>query len=350
MTIAGFGQFILVLAAILCSFAILADILAAWKKNTMLAACGRYATIGVLVCLTSAVITLLVLLLNDDFTADYVAQHSSRRLPVLYKISAFWAGSEGALLLWLWLQVGFVSVVFFKNRPDALAFSSRGRSIANFVSAFFLQALIHDRQPFATLAVTPGDGIAGSESLVNPAIVLSLPFFFVGFAALIIPFAWSFGFFKSDPDTHVKTMLSGARGWSLCAWGFLTVGIVLGVWGRYMEFGASSGQMWDSVFNLPLITWFFAMLMVVCYRVYRSRASFGVLASMMSIFTYTLCVYGVFLTRFVYNYNAVDSADVAHGRFFVVLLIHIWAIAAMMLLRGHFRKNKSLEIKVNQDY
>lgn len=340
MTIADFGRFVLVTAAGLCTFAILADLLAAWRKNTLLAACGRCATIGVFLCLTSAVITLLVLLLNDDFAADYVALHSSSGLPVFYKISAFWADSGGALLLWLWLQVGFVSIVFFKNPPDALAFSLRTRSIANFVSAFFLHALIHDKHPFATLAVTPADGLARCESLEHMAMVLSSPFFIVGFAALIIPFAWAFGFFKSEPDIHVNTMLSKARSWSVCAWVFLTAGIVLAGWGNYQESGFA--RMFSSNANLQLIPWFIAAVMVFCFYFYRSRGPKGIWAALMSVFTYSLCVYGVFLTEYVYN-----CSGAAQGRFFLILLIHIWAISAIMLLRRHFKKNKSLQKEDN---
>lgn len=330
-----FGRIALILAAGLCTFAILADLLAAWRKKTFLAVCGRCATVGVFLCLTSAVITLLVLLLNDDFAADYVALHSSSQLPVLYKISALWADPGGALLLWLWLQVGFVSIVFFKNPPKTLAFSLRIRSIANFVSVFFLHALIHDMHPFATLAVTPADGLASSEPLEHLAMVLSPLFFIAGFAALIIPFAWAFGYFKSDLGTHVNTMLSKARGWSTCAWFFITAGIVLVGWGNYHESGI--GGMFSSIVSLQLMPWFFAMAMVFCYRFYRSRGPMGIWAALMSVFTYTLCVYGVFLTEYVYN-----CSGVAQGRFFVVLLIHIWAIAAIMLSRRHFKKEKNL--------
>jgi cytochrome c biogenesis factor len=337
MEMTEFGRIVLIFAASLCTCAILADLLAGWRNNTRLSAIGRYATIGVFLCLTSAVIALLRLLLSDDFSVDYVASHSSQALPVFYKVSALWAGTGGALLLWLWLQVGFVSIVFFKNRPDALAFSSRGRSIANFASAFFLQALIHGHQPFAKLTVALADGMASSESLGHLATVLHSPILLVGYAALIIPFAWSFSFFKSDPNTHVKTMYLAVRRCSLFACVFFTGGIVLGFLGLYNEFDTVGQWISKSVFQLPVIPWFFAVGTFFYYCIYGSRASFGMLAATMSVLTYSLCVYGG-----LYCITCDDSIG-GGRRFFVILLVHVWVIAAIMNLRRHFRKGKKIE-------
>ena len=333
-----FGRFSLVLAAVFCSIAILSDLFAAIRNKPRLAVCGRYATIGIFLCLTSAVISLCVLLLNYDFSVDYVATHSSHGLLALQNLSALWSGGGGALLLWLWLQVGIVSVVFFKNRSHCLAFSSRGRSIANFASAFLLQALIHDRPLFAISEVTPTDGMASVDSLSNLALTLYPPFLIVAYAALIIPFAWAFGFFKSDPNIHVKTMLSKARGWTLFACVFLTIGIVLALWGRYPAFTAAGHVKWGLLFSLPLIPWLIAIVMFFCYHLYRSRGPLGMSAAIMSVLAYSLCVYMAFLTRYGFDYGANESLDGGRGRFFVALLIHIGVIATVMISRRHFRK------------
>ena len=124
------------------------------------------------------------------------------------------------------------------------------------------------------------DGVTGSESLQHIAMVLSPWFSIVGCAALIIPFAWSFGYFKSKPDEHVNTMLSKARSCTVLALAFLAVGFVLGVWGRYKEFGPGAGQMFNSVFNLPLIPLLLAASMVLCFSFYRSKASLGILTAL----------------------------------------------------------------------
>ena len=49
---------------------------------------------------TVAAVTLMFLFFNHDFAYKYVVEYSSRTQPVLYLISAFWAGQEGTFLFW----------------------------------------------------------------------------------------------------------------------------------------------------------------------------------------------------------------------------------------------------------
>ena len=53
-------------------------------------------------CLTSfAMLALLLAFANNDFQLSYVAGHSSRDMPLGYKLAALWGGQAGSLLLWL---------------------------------------------------------------------------------------------------------------------------------------------------------------------------------------------------------------------------------------------------------
>src|SRR6266566_2721230 len=63
-----------------------------------LAACG--ATVV-------ATVVLLIALARHDFSFTYVAQHTSRELPLGYSLTAFWGGQEGSLLLWLLVLSGY---------------------------------------------------------------------------------------------------------------------------------------------------------------------------------------------------------------------------------------------------
>lgn len=111
---AELGHFALLLGLFLSGYAILVDLLGTWRNKTELIESGRNATIACLACLTVAMAILWVLLVRSDFSVSYVAEHTSKALPLAYKVSALWAGAAGSLLLWLWLQVGFVVHVFSK--------------------------------------------------------------------------------------------------------------------------------------------------------------------------------------------------------------------------------------------
>ena len=44
-------------------------------------------------------ICLIVTFIGEDYSLDYVAKNSNSSLPLMYKISAAWAGHEGSMLL-----------------------------------------------------------------------------------------------------------------------------------------------------------------------------------------------------------------------------------------------------------
>ena len=100
---AELGYFALLTGLFLSGYAVLVDVLGAWREEPGLIRSGRNATVACLGCLTVAMVALWVLLIKGDFSVSYVADHTARDLPVAYRISALWAGAAGSLLLWLWL-------------------------------------------------------------------------------------------------------------------------------------------------------------------------------------------------------------------------------------------------------
>ena len=45
-------------------------------------------------------ICLIMTFVGEDYSLDYVSKNSNSSLPMIYKISAAWAGHEGSMLLW----------------------------------------------------------------------------------------------------------------------------------------------------------------------------------------------------------------------------------------------------------
>ena len=61
---------------------------------------------------------LVVALVRHDFSFTYVADHTSRELPLGYTLSAFWGGQEGSLLLWLLVLTGYSAAVAVLAQPQ----------------------------------------------------------------------------------------------------------------------------------------------------------------------------------------------------------------------------------------
>jgi cytochrome c-type biogenesis protein CcmF len=280
-------------------------------------------------------IVLWLLLIGGDFGVSYVAEHTSRALPIMYRISALWAGAGGSLLLWLWLQVGFVVLLFCRLDADKRIFAATARAAANVVSVFFLLVLVLDKNPFALSVIVPLDGAGLNPLLQHPAMALHPPTLFIGYAAFIIPFAWAFASLKEHGAQDGPGLFKQVRKWILSAWLFLTIGIVLGAWWAYEELGWGGYWAWDPVENSSLLPWLIATALLHCSRMYRSRTSIAVWLTVLSLLTFSLCIFGTFLTRYGLVSSVHAFPEPGLGILFLVLLVIIWIMAAILFWRSH---------------
>ena len=334
------GQFSLLLALFLSGYAVIADLAGSVRKDAGFMKSGNNATGAALLCLTTATAALLVLLLKSDFRVIYVAAHTARSLPLAYKISALWAGAPGSLLLWLWLQVAFVVFVFCKGKTSRGIFASHGRAIANLVSVFFLLVMIKDKNPFEVSAIAPVDGAGLNPLLQHPAMVLHPPILFIGYAAFAIPFAWAVAALKYPKTETTIPLLEQSKRWTMVAWAFLTAGILLGAWWAYEELGWGGYWAWDPVENSSLMPWLTGTALIHCFRAFHSRGKTPLWAIFLSLMTYSLCVFGTFLTRSglvssVHAFSELENILESPIFLFIVLLIHIWIIAGVLAIKRH---------------
>lgn len=347
---AELGHFTLLLGLFLSGYAILADLLGAWRNKAELVKSGLNATIACLACLTVAMVVLWGLLVTSEFSVSYVAEHTSKILPLVYKVSALWAGAAGSLLLWLWLQVGFVVLVFRKCEARQGAFSAGARAVANIVNVYFLLVLILDKNPFALSVVVPLDGAGLNPLLQHPAMALHPPTLFVGYAAFAIPFAWAFTSLRWSGTDGSVPLFKQARNWMLFAWLFLTVGIVLGAWWAYEELGWGGYWAWDPVENSSLMPWLVATALLHCSRTYRRNTPTASWLTVLSLVTFSLCIFGTFLTRYglVSSVHAFPKPGL--GILFLVLLLHIWVLAAILLWFKHRHRSPDTHAAVATGY
>jgi cytochrome c-type biogenesis protein CcmF len=344
---AELGDFALLLALFLSGYAVLIDFLGSWRRESGLIKSARNATVASLGCLSVAMIALWISLAKSDFSVLYVAEHTSRALPFPYKISALWAGSAGSLLLWLWLQVGFLVLVYCKYEYKHRIFSANARVIANLVSVFFLIILNIDKNPFELLTSQVPDGGGLNPLLQHPAMVLHPPILFVGYAGFMITCAWAFGRLKTAGEYDAMPLLNQAQRWTVFAWLFLTGGIVLGAWWAYEELGWGGYWAWDPVENSSLLPWLTATALLHCFRVYNPHSPIATWTTLLSIITFSLCVFGRFLTKYGLVSSVHAFPNPGFGLLHVVLLVHVWVFAGIFTLYNYIRnKNKTLHTRI----
>ena len=174
------GSLALLLAFCVAIYAAFASVVGRLRRKPFLVVSGERAVYSVwaLVALASGI--LVYSLMTGDFRFAYVAEHSNRTMPVLYKFAAWWGGQEGSLLFWSFLLSTYSSVVVFTNRRKHRDMMPYVTAILMTVAAFFLVLNNFIANPFQMLAqdkliVNVGDGNGLSPLLQYPAMAGSTP-------------------------------------------------------------------------------------------------------------------------------------------------------------------------------
>ena len=216
---ADLGRAALATSFLLLLYALVGGSLAAWKGRRRLAESAQNALLGSFAATVVAAAVLLGALARHDFSFQYVADHTSRELPLGYTLTAFWGGQEGSLLLWLLVLSGYsVAAVLTSRRVDREVLAWVVPTLA-LVGTFFSLLLVFVASPFATQAAV-ADGAGLNPSLQNPYMAIHPPMLYLGYVGLTVPFAFAMGALlarRTDERWIVAT-----RRWTLAAWTFLT--------------------------------------------------------------------------------------------------------------------------------
>src|SRR5258707_10968117 len=111
------GSLAILLAFCVAIYATLACVIGRIRRKPFLVVSGERAVYSIWALITLASAILVYSLLTGDFRFSYVAEHSNRTMPTLYKFAAWWGGQEGSLLFWSWLLSTYAAVVTLTNRP-----------------------------------------------------------------------------------------------------------------------------------------------------------------------------------------------------------------------------------------
>ncbi|MBI5879512.1 MAG: heme lyase CcmF/NrfE family subunit [Chloroflexi bacterium] len=287
-------------AAIQISFAlsIYGAVAAFWggqKHRADLIASARMTVYLVFGLVTAAIGILLALLLMSDFSIKYVAQYTDRALPTMYKVAAVWGGNAGSLLFWLWLLSLFMCVVTVQNarrHPDLMPYV---HSVMFVVAAFFASLTVIFANPFVILPVAPLDGEGLNPLLQNYWMAFHPPLLYTGYVGFTVPFAFAIGALMSR-HTDAR-WLKATRTWTMVPWLSLTVGITLGSQWAYQELGWGGYWGWDPVENASFMPWLVGTAFLHSVIIQERRNMMKVWNMVLIILTFTLCLFGTFLTR-----------------------------------------------------
>ncbi|MFN2109372.1 MAG: cytochrome c biogenesis protein CcsA, partial [Anaerolineae bacterium] len=207
---------------------------------------AQNATYALAALLGAALLMLLLAFLTDHFEISYVAQHSSTVIPVYLKISAVWAGQEGSLLLWCFLQALFAALATGRASEQARPLVPWATVFLSLITAFFVAVTLFLSQPFTLLAQVPLEGRGLNPLLRHPGMIFHPPALYVGYVGLAIPFAFAMAALVTR---QVKEWTAAIRTWTLVAWLGLGLGLLLGMRWAYDVLGWGGYWGWDPVEN-----------------------------------------------------------------------------------------------------
>ncbi|OGF14873.1 MAG: hypothetical protein A2W00_05860 [Candidatus Eisenbacteria bacterium RBG_16_71_46] len=252
-------------------------------------AAARWAFAAHAGALVVALVTLCALFLAHRFEYAYVAQYSSRALSPALTLAATWAGQEGSILLWA--AFGALIGLALLRQPGRLA-----QPAMFFVSLTqaALVGLLLIRSPFARNAIVPADGLGLNPLLEDPWMVVHPPVLFLGYAALMVPFALTAAALARKDYANWPRMVWP---WSLFAVVTLGAGIALGGIWAYKVLGWGGYWGWDPVENASLIPWLVSVALLHGLLIQRTTGAAIRTSLALGIVAWVTVLGGTYLTR-----------------------------------------------------
>ena len=292
--LAELGRAALIVCLGLAIYAALAGGYAALRGRSRLALSAQNAILASFASTLVAAGILGAALLRRDFSFSYVADYSSSQLPLRYTLSAFWGGQAGSLLFWLLVLTGYSSAAVVLARRNAPVLLVWVVPVLGVVQLFFAFLLVAVASPFET-QVAPAEGLGLNPSLQNPYMMAHPPLLYLGYVGLTVPFAFAIGSLlarRSDELWIVAT-----RRWTLIAWMFLGIGQLVGAKWAYEEIGWGGYYGWDPVENAALMPWLAATAYLHSVMIQEKKGMLKVWNVLLVILTFSLSLFGTFLTR-----------------------------------------------------
>jgi len=289
------GQFALVLALCLALVQATLPLVGAWRGRPEWMALARPTAAGQFVFVAIAFGILEYAFLTDDFSVEFVAQHSNSALPAFYKFTAAWGGHEGSMLFWITVLAIWTMAVAAFSRSQPEEFVSRVLGVLGIVSAGILAFALLTSNPFLRLLPAVADGNDLNPLLQDPGMIIHPPMLYLGYVGMSVPFAFAVAALLTGRLD--KNWAKWTRPWTVAAWVLLTCGITLGSWWSYYELGWGGWWFWDPVENSSFMPWLMATALLHSLAVTERRGIFKSWTVLLAIGAFSLSLLGTFLTR-----------------------------------------------------
>ncbi|HKZ55254.1 MAG TPA: heme lyase CcmF/NrfE family subunit [Anaerolineales bacterium] len=346
--LANVGYFSLVLAFLVALYGAGAAAYGARRRLPALVESGRRAMLLTFPLVSLGALAIILLLLTGHYEIEYVASVTSNTMPGYLKLTALWGGQPGSLVFWSWLLAAFTSAASLRKWDRDRELLPWVIVVTMVTLAFFLSLVILFENPFArlwqtpageqvtamfqpagALPLTPRDGQGLNPLLRHPGMIIHPPMLYLGFVSFVIPYAFAIAALVTGrtDDRWIRI----TRRWTLVAWLFLSLGLILGGRWAYDVLGWGGYWGWDPVEIAAFMPWLSGTALLHSVMIQEKRGILKHWNMVLIILTYALVIFGTFLTRSGVLSSVHAFAQSAIGPMFFAF-IGITAVASVALL------------------
>ncbi|HNB42303.1 MAG TPA: cytochrome c biogenesis protein CcsA, partial [Anaerolineales bacterium] len=360
----GFG--VLLISFIVTLYSGIAAVYGVRSKSASVVESARRAQLLTFPLLSIAAGSLIYLLITNHFEVSFVYEVTSKSMPTYLKVTAWWGGQAGSLLFWAWLLAAFTSAVTLRKWNRDIEFLPWVIVVSSITLAFFLGMVVFYENPFsrfwqdaagqivmnaagdpiksifapagAVSTFLPSDGRGLNPLLRHPGMVIHPPMLYLGFVSFVIPYAFAMAALitgRTD-DRWIRI----TRRWSLWAWLFLSLGLVLGGRWAYDVLGWGGYWGWDPVEIAAFMPWLTGTAFLHSVMIQEKRGLLKHWNMILIILTYGLVIFGTFLTRSGVLSSVHAFANSPIGPFFMGF-VSLTLIASIALLIKRWPELKS---------
>ncbi|WP_210364841.1 heme lyase CcmF/NrfE family subunit [Bacillus sp. REN3] len=323
------GNIAIYLGVALSLYGLIANAVGIKKKDERWIESGRGAVLSLAFVSSVAAFLLLYLLGTSQFQYKYVASYTNESLPIVYKLTAFWAGNAGSLLLWAFLLSIYTAMVVFskEKRNQMVPYVS---SILMLNILFFFMVMALNANPFEMTDQIPADGKGLNPMLQNPGMILHPVTLYMGYVGLAVPFA--FGIAALILKRMDAEWIKLTRRWTLLAWLFLTLGNIIGGWWAYLELGWGGYWAWDPVENASFLPWLTVSAFLHSVMIQERKNMLKTWSLSLIILSYILTLFGTFLVRSGILTSVHAFGDSNLGTYFLIFMSFMMILSLYIVL------------------
>jgi cytochrome c-type biogenesis protein CcmF len=337
--LAEIGIFALFAAFVVATLGSLLALVGAWQANPRFVQSARNAFFVTLPLIGLTAGILIDAQLRGEYYMEYVHNVSKDAQPTTLKITALWGSQAGSLILWAFLLSLFIVATLLLNWKSERALIPWMMVISGVTLAFFLGLSNFFENPFERFWSMPDgsidthlfqpdgaklaypyqseiegeffhtepdaffssvpdaryDGRGLNPLLRHPGMIIHPPMLYLGFTGFIIPFAFAMAALITG--SLGVGWIKATRLWSLVAWLFLSLGLILGGRWAYDVLGWGGYWGWDPVENSSFLPWLTGTAFLHSVMIQEKRGMLKGWNMVMIMLTYLLVLFGTVATR-----------------------------------------------------